>query len=161
MLDLTDKFSPFLVFNQFSSSTQQYVLPLPSSTPLTSFPDLVHLKRLINAGHKVGVVRQLESAALKKISDNKNTPFTRGLTSLTTSATFLDELNLDGDTLAGGSSGSATLLCLVEEVRGGKKKGEEGEGDVGKVVRIGMIAVMPSTGEVVYDEFDDGFTRSG
>lgn len=62
------------------------------------------------------------------------------------------------------SSGTATLLCLFEEVKSGKKKkGEEEEegGDRGKVVRIGMIAVMPSTGEVIYDEFDDGFTRSG
>lgn len=40
----------------------------------------VHVKRLIASGHKVGIVRQKETAALKKIGDNRNAPFTRELT---------------------------------------------------------------------------------
>jgi len=40
----------------------------------------VHIKRLVTAGYKVGVVRQKETAALKKVGDNRNAPFTRDLT---------------------------------------------------------------------------------
>lgn len=36
----------------------------------------------------MGVVRQLESAALKAVSDNKSAPFTRELTGLFTAATL-------------------------------------------------------------------------
>jgi hypothetical protein len=37
---------------------------------------------------QVGVVRQVESAALKAVSDNKSAPFTRALTGLFTAATL-------------------------------------------------------------------------
>lgn len=40
----------------------------------------VHIKRLISRGYKVGVVRQKETAALKKAGDNRSAPFTRELT---------------------------------------------------------------------------------
>lgn len=39
----------------------------------------IHIKRLITAGHKVGVVRQKETAALKKAGDNRSAPFIREL----------------------------------------------------------------------------------
>ncbi|CAG8607559.1 5563_t:CDS:10, partial [Paraglomus occultum] len=35
----------------------------------------VHVRRLVYAGYKVGVVRQMETAALKAAGDNRNTPF--------------------------------------------------------------------------------------
>jgi DNA mismatch repair protein MSH3 len=98
----------------------------------------IHVRRLLNAGHKVGIVRQIETAALKKVSENKSKPFTRALTSLYTSATFVDELGVDNSSLGGGNN-SATLMCLVEESIGKEK------------VRLGLIAVVPSTGEVVWD----------
>lgn len=34
----------------------------------------VHVRRLVGSGHKVGVVRQLETAALKAVGDNRNAP---------------------------------------------------------------------------------------
>jgi hypothetical protein len=43
--------------------------------------------RLISLGYKVGVVSQMETAALKKAGDNRNTPFVRELTNLYTAAT--------------------------------------------------------------------------
>ncbi|KAI5479614.1 DNA mismatch repair protein MSH3 [Pseudohyphozyma bogoriensis] len=107
----------------------------------------VHVKRLINAGFKVGVVQQQETAALKKAGDNKSGPFTRAVSAIYTSATFIDELSVDP--LENAGSATATLMCLVETED--TKKG---------VVRIGMVAVMPSTGEIVYDDFEDGVMRS-
>ncbi|KAL8292983.1 hypothetical protein RQP46_000677 [Phenoliferia psychrophenolica] len=107
----------------------------------------VHVKRLINAGQKVGVCNQQETAALKKVSDNRSAPFTRALSHLYTSATYIDELHVDPLETAG--SAAATLMCLVEDV---PKSGDK--------VKIGMLAVLPSTGEVIYDEFEDGHMRS-
>lgn len=130
----------------------------------------IHTKRLLNAGAKVGVVRQVETAALKKIGANKSAPFTRELTHLYTNATYVDELSVDPLEHGGVT---ATLLCVVEEVSGhGKAKlkaKEEGEVQVGEggqgagvsgKVQVGLVAVMPSTGEVIYDSFEDSYTRA-
>lgn len=43
------------------------------------------------AGYKVGVVRQVESAAHKALSDNKSAPFERSLSELYTRATLIGE----------------------------------------------------------------------
>ncbi|KAL8684247.1 MAG: hypothetical protein Q9224_006491, partial [Gallowayella concinna] len=51
----------------------------------------VHVKRLVGAGHKVGIVRQLETAALKAVGDNRNTPFVRKLTNVYTKGTYIDD----------------------------------------------------------------------
>ncbi|GAA5894851.1 hypothetical protein JCM6882_006693 [Rhodosporidiobolus microsporus] len=110
----------------------------------------IHVRRLLNAGYKVGVVRQQETAALKKAGDNRSAPFTRALTALYTSATYVDELGVDP--LGSSSGATATLMCIVED----KPKG----GMVDAKVRIGVVAVMPSTGEIVYGEFDDGLMRA-
>ena len=40
----------------------------------------IHLRRLVEAGHKVGVVRQTETAALKRASSTRSKMFTRALT---------------------------------------------------------------------------------
>ncbi|BGP22690.1 DNA mismatch repair protein MSH3 [Rhodotorula toruloides] len=108
----------------------------------------VHVKRLLNAGYKVGVVRQQETAALKKASDNRSAPFTRALSGLYTSATYVDELGVDPLATTGST---ATIMCVVEDKLG---KAPDAQ------VRIGMVAVVPSTGQVVYDEFEDSLMRS-
>ncbi|GAA5822849.1 hypothetical protein JCM11251_004399 [Rhodosporidiobolus azoricus] len=110
----------------------------------------IHVRRLLNAGYKVGVVRQQETAALKKAGDNRSAPFTRALSALYTSATYVDELGVDP--LGSSSGATATLMCIVED----KPKG----GMLDAKVRVGVVAVMPSTGEVVYDEFDDNLMRA-
>ncbi|KAF2863544.1 DNA mismatch repair protein Msh3 [Piedraia hortae CBS 480.64] len=97
----------------------------------------VHVKRLVAAGHKVGIVRQLETAALKAAGDNKNKAFERGLTNLYTKGTYVDDED-------GGSAGH--MLCLTES----KAKSNE-------KVQIGIVAVQPSTGDIIYDDFEDGW----
>ncbi|RPB27367.1 hypothetical protein L211DRAFT_819242 [Terfezia boudieri ATCC MYA-4762] len=114
----------------------------------------VHVKRLVAAGHKVGVVRQLETAALKAVGDNRNAPFTRKLTNLYTKGTYVDDIDGFDDVAGVGTSAPATgyLLCLTEKLAGGMGTDEK--------VNVGIIAVQPSTGDVIYDEFEDGFMRS-
>ena len=51
----------------------------------------VHVRRLVAKGYKVGVVKQMETAALKAAGDNKSAPFTRELTALYTKSTLIGE----------------------------------------------------------------------
>lgn len=115
----------------------------------------VHVKRLVAAGHKVGVVRQIETAALKAVGDNRNTPFIRKLTNLYTKGTYVDDV--DGlDVPVGGISGGAPaagyLLCLAETNAKGWGTDEK--------VQVGIVAVQPATGDIIYDDFGDGFMRT-
>lgn len=45
-------------------------------------------RRLLSLGHKVGVIGQAETAALKKAGNNRNTLFERKLLHLWTAATW-------------------------------------------------------------------------
>lgn len=111
----------------------------------------VHVKRLVQANHKVGVVRQLETAALKAAGDNRNAPFVRKLTNLYTKGTYVDDLEgLHPGTGAGQSTGY--LLCITETNAKGWGNDEK--------VHNGLIAVQPATGDIIYDDFEDGFMRS-
>lgn len=116
----------------------------------------VHVKRLVAAGHKVGIVRQRETAALKAAGDNRNAPFVRELTNLYTKGTYIDDVDGMEDVAAGAGSGGAAntgyLLCITEKPGGGSGTDEK--------AHVGILAVQPSTGDVIYDEFDDGFMRS-
>ena len=115
----------------------------------------VHVKRLVSAGHKVGVVRQLETAALKAAGDNRSAPFERKLTNLYTKGTYIDDVEgLDGpaeDSLHRTST-TGYLLCLAESKTKGWGTNEK--------VHIGMVAVQPATGDIIYDDFEDGFMRT-
>ncbi|KAK5707402.1 Mismatch repair protein msh3 [Elasticomyces elasticus] len=116
----------------------------------------VHVKRLVSAGHKVGVVRQLETAALKAAGTNRNTTFDRGLTNLYTKGTYIDDQEpLDGTTsdhAQGAAPATGHLLCLTETRPKGWGSDEK--------VHIGLVAVQPSTGDIIYDDFEDGWMRS-
>lgn len=115
----------------------------------------VHVKRLIAAGHKVGIVRQLETAALKAAGDNRNAPFVRKLTNLYTKGTYIDDVEtLEGSGESSSPSSSATsyLLCITETKAKGWGTDEK--------VHVGIVAVQPATGDVIYDDFEDGFMRS-
>ncbi|KAK3950378.1 DNA mismatch repair protein msh-3 [Pseudoneurospora amorphoporcata] len=121
-----------------------------ASIPVHRLP--VHAKRLVAAGHKVGVVRQIETAALKKAGDNRNAPFVRKLTNVYTKGTYIDEtgeLDQPGDTT--GASSGGYLLCLTETPAKGMGADEK--------VNVGIIAVQPATGDIIYDDFEDGFMR--
>lgn len=134
----------------------------PSEAHLTKFASAsfpthrlhVHVKRLINAGHKVGIVRQLETAALKAAGANKSKLFERDLTNLYTKGTYIDDEEGLGSLAGaeGGAPASGHLLCLTEGYPKGVGSDEK--------VQIGLIAVQPATGEIIYDDFEDGWMRS-
>jgi DNA mismatch repair protein MSH3 len=111
----------------------------------------VHVKRLVQANHKVGVVRQLETAALKAAGNNRNTPFVRKLTNLYTKGTYVDDV--EGlETPTAGAQATGYLLCITETNAKGWGTDEK--------VQVGLVAVQPATGDIIYDDFEDGFMRS-
>ena len=115
----------------------------------------VHVKRLVGAGHKVGIIRQLETAALKAAGDNRNAPFVRKLTNLYTKGTYIDDVEgLDTSIGAptGGAPATGYLVCITESNAKGWGTDEK--------VHIGLVAVRPATGDVIHDDFEDSFMRS-
>ncbi|KAI5918258.1 DNA mismatch repair protein msh3 [Camillea tinctor] len=121
-----------------------------ASIPVHRLP--VHAKRLVAAGHKVGVVRQIETAALKKVGDNRNAPFTRKLTNVYTKGTYIDEIDDFNQQSDSGSPSGGYLLCITESKAKGWGTDEK--------VDVGIIAVQPATGDIIYDNFEDEFMRS-
>ncbi|KAL2270193.1 hypothetical protein VTJ83DRAFT_2377 [Remersonia thermophila] len=111
----------------------------------------VHVKRLVAAGYKVGVVRQLETAALKKAGDNRNAPFVRKLTNVYTKGTYIDETGELDQAEGTGAPAGGYLLCLTESPAKGAGTDEK--------VDVGILAVQPATGDIIYDDFEDGFMR--
>jgi DNA mismatch repair protein MSH3 len=112
----------------------------------------VHVKRLVSAGHKVGVVRQLETAALKAAGDNRNAPFVRKLTNVYTKGTYIDDvegLSVPAASMGGTTPATGYLLCITEINTSGSDER----------VNVGIVAVQPATGDIIYDEFEDGFMR--
>ncbi|GJE98116.1 MutS family DNA mismatch repair protein [Phanerochaete sordida] len=108
----------------------------------------VHLKKLLAQGLKVGIVEQTETAALKKAGDTRNEVFERKLTHLYTAATYVDSLD-SPDTLSSGGR-VPPLLCVVENPVG--RDAEK--------VNVSMVSVCASTGDVVWDQFEDNAMRT-
>ncbi|KAF5743544.1 DNA mismatch repair protein MSH3 isoform X1 [Tripterygium wilfordii] len=114
----------------------------------------VHVRRLVSAGYKVGVVKQTETAAIKAHGANRAGPFVRGLSALYTKAT-LEAAEDVGGREEGCGGVSNYLLCVVERSLLGEKV------ESGIDAKLGFVAVEVSTGDVVYGEFSDDFMRSG
>ena len=104
-----------------------------------------HLRRIVKAGYKVGLVQQKEVAALKAVSDNKNKPFTRELSAFYTPATLVgSELgSLDFDPEDRGHF----ILSITER-------------ENANALKISFVAADISTGDVIYETFDDSTLRS-
>lgn len=120
----------------------------------------VHVRRLVAKGYKVGVVKQMETAALKAVGENKGNIFTRKLTDLYTKSTLIGEdinplLNLDLDDEGEGASEvpNSYLMCIFEQAANKKDRKKQG-------IQIAFVAVQPNTGDVVYDCFHDCKSRS-
>ncbi|KAK3732903.1 hypothetical protein QZH41_012683, partial [Actinostola sp. cb2023] len=122
----------------------------------------VHVKRLVSKGYKVGVVKQTETAALKAASDNKSNVFTRELSALYTKSTLIGEDmrvadgNNDGSESDMIDTSSAYLMCLYEY----PEPGNTNRSPVSKTANeesttYGFVAVQPSTGAMIFDEFQD------
>ncbi|XP_070542111.1 DNA mismatch repair protein Msh3-like isoform X2 [Ptychodera flava] len=114
----------------------------------------VHVRRLVSAGYKVGVVKQTETAALKAAGDNRSAPFSRKLSALYTKSTLIGE-DVDPSSsdmeVSDTSTDSNYLMCVMETVATATKPDE---------VQLGLVAVQPATGDIIYDEFIDSGTRS-
>ena len=142
--------------------------PSPTASQLLNasiptFRLLVHLRRLVEAGYKVGVVRQTESAAQKKLNKDSG-GFARKLTEVYTKATMVNEV-LQGDGQESGGEGenaSRFIMVLYEEPGVGNWTAPTATSpffDCGPVV-VHLLAFDPITGGVVYDSFADGFMRN-
>lgn len=114
----------------------------------------VHVRRLVNSGYKVGVVKQTETAAIKAHGSNRLGPFCRGLSALYTKATLEAAEDVGGGEEGCGKD-SSYLVCVVDKsvLDCGVESGFD--------VKIGIVAVEISTGDVVYGELSDNFMRSG
>ncbi|XP_063151550.1 DNA mismatch repair protein Msh3 [Candoia aspera] len=119
----------------------------------------VHVHRLVAKGYKVGVVKQMETAALKSVGENKSSLFTRKLTSLYTKSTFVGEdlnplLKLDDSMDAEENPSNVWdnyLLCISENKENLNHKNHN--------IVLGVVAVQPTTGEVLFDSFQDSVAR--
>ncbi|KAL7753455.1 Mismatch repair protein msh3 [Sorochytrium milnesiophthora] len=130
----------------------------------------VHIRKLVSCGHKVGVVRQTETAALKAAGDNKSGPFARQLTNVYTAATLIDILFVhyssspihilsygldcisheEEDDAAGAELVSNHLVCVRERPND----------DFGDSVEISILAVNIATGDILYDNIRDSLLRT-
>jgi DNA mismatch repair protein MSH3 len=131
----------------------------------------VHVRRLVESGYKVGVVRQTETAAIKAHGSNKAGPFTRGLSALYTRATLEAAEDLGGENEGHVGRLNNYLMCIAEEpVLHGREsnKGKE-VGSLRSVddddsryydMRFGVVAVEIATGDVMYGDFKDTVMRS-
>nr|XP_046243833.1 DNA mismatch repair protein Msh3 isoform X2 [Scatophagus argus] len=119
----------------------------------------VHVRRLVSHGHKVGVVKQTETSAIKASGTNRNALFTRQLSALYTKSTLVGEdvnpVCRLGDVEEGACADvvldppDSFLLCVSENWDKLKKQ-----------LTVGLVAVQPSTGDVLLDWFPDGPSRS-
>lgn len=109
----------------------------------------IHLKRLLNQGLKVGVVKQTETAAIKSVdSTNKSGLFEREITGVYTKATYMGDELLTGDPNINRTSVTddemGDYIFCIDELHSKD---------------IGMIAIQPITGDIIYDTFNDNVTR--
>ena len=65
---------------------------------------------------------------------------------------YVDEIGSVDDPSLSSPGDAPVLVCISEAPLGGMATDER--------VLFGLIAVTPSTGEVVWDDFEDGFMRS-
>lgn len=90
---------------------------------------------------------------MKKAGDNRNTPFVRKLTNLYTKGTYIDENgDLEQQQPQAASPSGGYLLCITESNIKGAGTDEK--------VEIGVLAVQPATGDIIYDTFEDAFMRN-
>lgn len=124
----------------------------------------VYVRKLVQAGHKVGIVRQTETAAIKSQSSNRNAPFTRQLTAVYTRATLevCSTCTRSADPLRILCTQAGALDDVGHQGEGGSRDGggwsnhglsaylvvvAEGGGETG------ACAVETSTGDVYYALF--------
>ncbi|ORY72354.1 hypothetical protein LY90DRAFT_667227 [Neocallimastix californiae] len=114
---------------------------------------MIHLRKLVRYGYKVGIVNQLETSAIKAESSSKNKPFIRELTKVYTKSTFIDDISYDNDSSLENQSLSSTLVCIFEKDKKNPKALVE-------KTLISIVSIDLSAGSIIYDSFEDDFTRN-
>ncbi|KAG7240038.1 hypothetical protein INR49_028041 [Caranx melampygus] len=112
----------------------------------------VHVRRLVSHGHKVGVVKQTETSAIKALGVNRNALFTRQLSALYTKCKPVGRLEDAEEGVCGDVAvdpPDSFLLCISENWDKVKTQ-----------LTVGLVAVQPSTGDVLLDCFPEGQSRS-
>lgn len=130
-----------------------------------------HVNKLVQAGYKVGVVRQIETAALKRASDRASGPFERKLCEVYSRGTLLADGNMDTRGAHGGIAEAAASAAYIvafceQQVAECKEPPEQStaifndfSNSKKKDVRMGLAAVDTGTGEFIFDVFDDDLMR--
>ncbi|KAK6457260.1 DNA mismatch repair protein MSH3 [Scheffersomyces xylosifermentans] len=114
-----------------------------------SFPDFklhINLKRLLIHGHKIGVVKQMESAIVKSVEKTSKSSdlMKREITGVYTNGTYMgDEYVNSSSSIIGEQENPFYIICINEISE----------------KQFAMVAVQPLTGDIVYDTFTDGFNR--
>ncbi|QNP95547.1 DNA mismatch repair protein MSH3 [Yarrowia lipolytica] len=101
-----------------------------------------YTKQLVEKGFKVGHVQQMEVAALKNV-ENKKGPMIRELTNTFTKGTYIESGN-------GGSVNDvqySSYLVALHESKGDKPT-------------VTLLATEVSTGDVIWDSFNDDYVKS-
>ena len=154
--------------NIFAYQSRNY---LTASVPVPRLH--VYVRRLVDAGHKVGVIRQTETAALKAAGEYANASsggngksglFERKLVGLYTKSTLEAGVAVDpsggtndrGETAAAADWRTTGVLLCVAESPGASTGPAEG-----RSTRIGLASIDASTGDVRHAEFDDAPARPG
>jgi len=127
---------------------------LTASVPV--FRLAFHVRRLVAAGYRVGVVRQMETAALKKADSGSGT-FRRQLTEVYSRGCLVND-SIDGINVSASGAGelpsaASYILCLWES------RAPSGV-DAGDAVTVSLLAVDASTGDVIHDDFVDDVLRA-
>ncbi|XP_035385429.1 DNA mismatch repair protein Msh3 isoform X2 [Electrophorus electricus] len=117
----------------------------------------VHVRRLISQGHKVGVVKQTETSAIKASSNNRSSLFSRQLSALYTKSTLVGEdvnpvlklgdLEQAEDVVQ--DAPNSYLMCVKESWDRQSKE-----------LTVGLVVVQASVGDVMVDCFRDNPSRS-
>jgi DNA mismatch repair protein MSH3 len=113
-----------------------------------SFPDFklhINLKRLLNHGHKIGVVKQMESAIVKEIekSSKSSDVMRREVTAVYTKGTYMGDEFEEKEGVPD-SENEPSYIVAIDEI---------------SATEFSMVAVQPLTGEIVYDTFEDTVNR--
>ena len=143
------------------------IIAHPSHNFLTAsiptFRLLVHVRTLVEAGWKVGVVRQVESAAQKKMEGSSGT-FSRKLCEVYSQATMLDEVvqQSEAGSAAVSETASRYIMVLYEEpgISNFTPASKTAPFFDASQVVVHVLAFDPITGVSIYDSFDDTFMRN-
>ena len=108
-----------------------------------------HVRNLVAAGYKVGVISQSETAALKKASAKSSGLFERKLSAVYTKGTIAADGKLVGDAAKGISvANTASYIMSICELKANKESTISAS-------QIAIAAVDTASGEVFFDCFDN------